>query len=623
MNRPRWLRPALRPPRQRAGFARRGLIGALVVMAAAGGIGWFTLSRLVFSSEDNGILLTTVHRGHFVHDITERGEVESASNVEIASKVETKGGGGVPIIWVVDEGYVITEQDVADGKVLVELDSSALKDQETQQLIVWENSKAAVEQAENNLKTAMIAKQEYLEGKYKQELLGIGIKISQAVEDLSRLREYYDFSRKLAQRGYVSEEQLKADEAAVRKAEDELALAKKEFEVLEKFTKEKMLIQLESDIRTAEAKVEAERKSHALDEKKLREIQEQIDHCTIRADQTGQVVYANETNRWGSNDIVIEPGTLIRERQVILRLPDPAKMQVNAKINEARVALVEKGMEARIRLEASPEDELRGVVTSVSEYPAPTSWHRGDVKEYEALVKIDNPPNTMRAGLTAEVKIRVAAQDDVLQLPIQAVIEHGGKYYTIRPDGDEDVKAVEVTVGLSNDKFVVITSGLAEGDEVVQNAAKFRDDANLPKIATEPEDAEAAGPPRPERESGPPAGPSRSPGQGGPAARPGTADQGRPPAGASGAPNPAEMVNRIFERQDKDKNGKLEGDEIPAQMQSRKDAVDTNSDGAIDRAEMTAAMRQFAGRGARGPGGSGEGEPGGSGRPRGPRGGGP
>ena len=78
-----------------------------------------------------------------------------------------------------------------------------------------------------------------------------------------------------------------------------------------------------------------------------------------------------------------------------------------------------------------------------------------------------------------------------------------------------------------------------------------------------------------------PNGPGRPGGPGGP---------GGP--GNPGGPNP-EMMARMFENRDQDKDGKLSGDEIPPQMRERLTNIDTNGDGAIDKSEMEQSMRRF------------------------------
>jgi Ca2+-binding EF-hand superfamily protein len=82
------------------------------------------------------------------------------------------------------------------------------------------------------------------------------------------------------------------------------------------------------------------------------------------------------------------------------------------------------------------------------------------------------------------------------------------------------------------------------------------------------------------------------PGQPGTPGAPG--QPGRP--GAGGAPT-GEMMTRMFEARDTDKDGKLSGDEIPERMRENVSRVDTNGDGAIDREEMQKAMARMAEQG--------------------------
>lgn len=77
----------------------------------------------------------------------------------------------------------------------------------------------------------------------------------------------------------------------------------------------------------------------------------------------------------------------------------------------------------------------------------------------------------------------------------------------------------------------------------------------------------------------------------------GTPGAGRPGAGQPGAGGPGggmageDFLKRMFEQRDANKDGKLEGDEIPPQMMPRLEMIDTNQDGAIDAEEMKSMQR--------------------------------
>ena len=57
-------------------------------------------------------------------DVVEGGAIEATQAQVIKSRVE--GREGTTILKIIDEGYQVTEKDVAEGLVLVELDSSAI-----------------------------------------------------------------------------------------------------------------------------------------------------------------------------------------------------------------------------------------------------------------------------------------------------------------------------------------------------------------------------------------------------------------------------------------------------------------------------------------------------------------
>ncbi len=170
--------------------------------------------------------------------------------------------------------------------------------------------------------------------------------------------------------------QVEADRFAVEKSRKELETAQTKLKVLREYTKTKMLKTLDANIKIAESKMIADENTHKLDNTKLDLINSQIDKCTVRSPAKGKVVYANIVGSRGNNEVIIQEGTMIRERQPVIRIPDPNKMQVMAKINESRIGNVRAGMKAKVELDAYPDMELSGTVTRVDEYPLPTGMFK-------------------------------------------------------------------------------------------------------------------------------------------------------------------------------------------------------------------------------------------------------
>ena len=459
------------------GAAQPVLVAVLAVAAISGGVYWYRSAST--GGTETSLVLHEIERGDFELTITERGELEAAGVTEVRSEVKTENQPGLAILRVVDEGT-----RVKAGDFLVELDSSALNAERIAQQNLVNLSEAAVVETRNLYETALIAKQEYVEGTYIQERQTIESEVFVAEENLNRAKEYYQFSQKLAAKGHINQLQLEADRFAIEKSAKELEAANTKLRVLDNFTKPKMVKQLDSDIVIAEAKWGSAKKTYDLDLERLREIEDLIAKCTIYAPKDGVVIYANDRDRWGNDDWNVEEGAVVRERQVIFRLPDSSAMRVELKVNEALVQYIKQGLPATIRPIGLDGMELSGQVTSVNNYAEPGNWRKADVKEYRAYVSIDEEAFGLRSGMTASVTVRCDYVPDALQVPVQAVHPHGDDFYCLVRNGG-DWQARKVECGPTNSEFFVVEEGLEEGDRVAMNPRRYLASVKLPELPPE------------------------------------------------------------------------------------------------------------------------------------------
>jgi multidrug efflux pump subunit AcrA (membrane-fusion protein) len=93
---------------------------AILLLPIAGGA-WWMLSG---SGETTSTVPTfSATRGPLQVSVLQGGEIRALRNVEIKSEIETP----TKILSIIPEGYMVTEEDIKEGKVLVELDNSDLK----------------------------------------------------------------------------------------------------------------------------------------------------------------------------------------------------------------------------------------------------------------------------------------------------------------------------------------------------------------------------------------------------------------------------------------------------------------------------------------------------------------
>ncbi len=123
-----------------------GLMLILVVVAISMFVFFGWTSRETGGST-KGLGTFTVRRGDLTISVTESGDIKAIESEDIMSKVE----GRTTIISIVDEGTSITPKDVNEGKVLVELDSSDIKQKLTQQEISFLSAEASYTDANESL----------------------------------------------------------------------------------------------------------------------------------------------------------------------------------------------------------------------------------------------------------------------------------------------------------------------------------------------------------------------------------------------------------------------------------------------------------------------------------------
>lgn len=576
-----------RRPSQRRGATMMLIIFAIVALGlVAGGI--FFVFNSSAESEFSGPLTFQIEKGPYISQVLDQGEIVSSANVEFRCEVKSRTG-STSVISVIPEGT-----QVNGGELLIELDSASIEAARDQQKIVTNTAEASQIQAVAALAAAKEAKNEYFEGTFLEMLKQTENQIAVAKEELRKAQQALLHNRKLEAKGYVSQLELEASEFAVVSYQNSLDLAMQQRKVLLGPTKRRMEIQYTADIKAAEVRLENEVESYEIEMQELAELEEQVKMCKIYCPEgvSGQIVYANVYNRRGS-EWVLEEGATVRERQVLIRLPDLENMEVKATVNESQITSVQVGMPVIVNVDAlDATSDLRGEVNRVNAYAEPDSYGGGGVKKYGVGVKIMSPPPTIRPGMNASITIQTEYQDSALQVPLQCLYDLKGRVFCLVKE-KEQYRTVELKVNSTNEKRAWIAedaaNGIVEGTSLVMNPRDYRELMDLPVIAdTANQRLEGNKLPPSELKVEQPAG---------------------GPGGGGG----------LFKRLDKDGDGKISGAEIdespdPARIRG----LDKDGDGEISAAEASAAAG--AGRpGGGGPGGGGK--PGGGGG--GPGGGGP
>lgn len=431
---------------------------AILVVVGAYIFGPGLLSQINAGSEtsDSKAMTHKVGRENLVVTVTDDGELQSASNVDVKCEIS----GGSTILWIIDDGTVVE----ADQKI-VELDSSGIEEQLAAQTGVYEKALAAQIKATEDAAAAAIAVKEYVEGTFLKDVQEVEAQITIAQENMRSAQNVLDHTERMARKGFATPLQVEADEFAVKRAKLELDFAQTSKDVLEKFTREKTTKGLEATRDAAQALARSEQAAVQLEKAKLDKLTKQLEKCLILAPKAGMVVYFAERSRYGSSSSQIEEGSPVRERQTIIQLPDLTQMQAKMPVHESKVEQVHPGQRVYLKV---LDREFQGSVTSIANQPESKSFFAAKVKEYPAEVRIEGDCEGLRPGMTAEVEILIANLENVLTVPVSAVVVKGDQFFGYVQSADGPQKR-ELLLGLSNDKFVEVKDGVAEGEEILMN----------------------------------------------------------------------------------------------------------------------------------------------------------
>jgi HlyD family secretion protein len=120
---------------------------------------------------------------------------------------------------------------------------------------------------------------------------------------------------------------------------------------------------------------------------------------------------------------IVMVGTMNNPGTVVLSVADLSRMKAEADVDETDVASVRLGHTATVKVDALPDTTLTGRVVEIANSPKISELGTQEQQtNFVVDVMIDNPPPTLRPGMTADVEIKTATKSGVLHVPIQAVV---------------------------------------------------------------------------------------------------------------------------------------------------------------------------------------------------------
>ena len=178
---------------------------------------------------------------------------------------------------------------------------------------------------------------------------------------------------------------------------------------------------------------------------------------TITAPADGMIIYYR--NRFGTKRKVGQMINVID--RIVATIPDLTTMISKVYISEVEISKIREGQLASVTVDAFPDKAYTGSVISVANIGE--KLPNTDTKVFEVQVKIDGTDLSLRPSMTTNNKIMISTFEDVIFIPAECV--HTGAD-SIPVVYTKSGYRQPVTLGESNDKYIIVKKGLEEGTPV-------------------------------------------------------------------------------------------------------------------------------------------------------------
>jgi HlyD family secretion protein len=471
------------------------IIGSIVLVVLA-----LVVIVSVLASRKDEPEVTTIKvetRSELRQTVTASGEVRPIRYIKLTSEVQGR----------IEEIYVNAGDVVKVGTPLVRIDPTQLQSSQDAQ---WAATQASVNNVQNARNAVTSAEQglavaEASVSSARQQVISQQTAVDRAQVDLNTARRELKRVTDLIESGVAS--RLEYDTAKDRydQAKISVETAKANLEA--------------QKIAVKEAQERANQQKAAVQEAKT-----SIRSSEMIANQNQALLRGQSSQRSKAtqvsplNGVVADIPTRVGEFAVanlsstpLMTIADMNTINVEVNVDETEINNVAVGQEAKVKVDALGDKELKAVVTQKNPLAIAKSDTTGglsnrvnvqEAKEFKVTMEIkdlsDDVKIALRPGMSSTATITTKTKNNVVAAPLEAIVEKqpspsptasiAGNVPTSTPGGGEKVKAIkgiyildaktnkvkfiEVTTGITGEADIEITSGVQAGMEVVRGPSR-------------------------------------------------------------------------------------------------------------------------------------------------------
>jgi RND family efflux transporter MFP subunit len=165
--------------------------------------------------------------------------------------------------------------------------------------------------------------------------------------------------------------------------------------------------------------------------------------------------------RYADTGALIQAGTSSDIQSLpVVKLSQSSLLRLRLPVPEDAVEYVREGAEVNVRVDAVHRSLVGKIVRFTRDVSLAT-------RTMETEIDVENKDLSLTPGMYANTTLELERRDNVLTIPVQAVIRNGNQSSVLIVDSQNKVQTRNVTLGLQGSTLTEVKSGLQEGDRVI------------------------------------------------------------------------------------------------------------------------------------------------------------
>ncbi|MEQ8766356.1 MAG: efflux RND transporter periplasmic adaptor subunit [Planctomycetota bacterium] len=327
--------------------------------------------------------------------VSASGTVEAKESVDIQAEIA-----GVIVDLPVEEGDWVKKD-----QVLVKIDPT-----QTETELAAFRAQLAASEADSKGQEVSVATAEANLARDIAQKKSAEADLLQAEARQELAQRQFDRNNGLAQSGVVSQEVVDSAQSELRSAKAQVEAIKARITQHEAQAKATKLM-----IEQAKAGFEATTQRALAARANMERSEDSLRKTTIYSPLPGLL-----THRQVEKGERAVPGNLSSPQATLMTIADMSVLEAHLLVDETDIIRTEIGQLVEVRVDALPDLPIRGEVTEIGNAPIEQQGSN-EGKDFLVKVRLEDPPKSLRPGMSCEGEITTAVKHDVLVVPIQAL----------------------------------------------------------------------------------------------------------------------------------------------------------------------------------------------------------